>query len=504
MTETVLQLRGITKSYGPVSVLNGVDLEVRKGQLLGLLGSNGAGKSTMLNIMTGAVRADSGTISLGSGAGRTIAAGDYGPTTAAEHGVACVYQELALFPNLSVAENFRLARGETAPRARRPAGVAATTAIRGVFPEFRIPARAEVATLPVSDRQSVEIGIVASTPDITVLILDEPTSALSREAAARLHDYARQRAEEGVAVIYVTHKLDEVLALCERIVVLRDGQIAWDGQCADVTREGLLTVLGAKEIEERSTGRAETSVTDAEPVLELRTAPYRGEQIPVVVRPGEVVGLAGLEDAGQRRILHAIHDYAGGRRRSGAGIRLGGSVAYVSGDRQREGVFGLWSVRENILVSGLRRLSRWGWVQAAKAREVAGHFARLLKIVAAGPDTPISALSGGNQQKALIARGLASGAELLLLDDPTRGVDIHTKGDFYEVLGLLREERRGALLYSTEDREFLECDRVYVLAQGRVVRELRGAEITVNEIIRWSYALTDEASESDEVEVKAS
>ncbi|MFI5612731.1 ATP-binding cassette domain-containing protein [Amycolatopsis sp. NPDC051903] len=496
MSEAVLELRGITKSYGPVPVLRGIDLTVRKGQLLGLLGSNGAGKSTMLNIITGAVRAEAGTVALG---GVGIPASEYGPAAAAEHGVACVYQELALFPNLSVAENFRLARGGTAPGSRRATGNAATEAIREVFPEYAIPPRTEVAALPVSDRQSVEIGIVASTPDITMLILDEPTSALSREAAARLREYARSRAQQGVAVIYVTHKLDEVLALCDRIVVLRDGQIAWDGESAEVTREGLLTVLGAKEIEERSSGRAVAAGVDADPVLELETAPHDGERIPITVRPGEVVGLAGLEDAGQRRILHAIHDQSRGHRH-GAGARLRGSVAYVSGDRQREGVFALWDVSENILVSGLRGLSRWGWLRVGKARAVAAHFSRLLKIVAAGPDAPISALSGGNQQKALIARGLASGASLLLLDDPTRGVDIHTKGDFYEVLGLVREERRGALLYSTEDREFLECDRVYVLAQGRVVRELRDAEITVNEIIRWSYALTGERAE----EVKAS
>jgi ribose transport system ATP-binding protein len=156
-------------------------------------------------------------------------------------------------------------------------------------------------------------------------------------------------------------------------------------------------------------------------------------------------------------------------------------------------VFALWDVRDNILVSGLRALSRWGWIRVRQARDVARHWSETLSIVAEHQESPIVSLSGGNQQKALIARGLASGARLLLLDDPTRGIDILTKSDFYEILGLVREQGRSALLYSTEDREFLECDRVYVMAGGRVVRELRGAEISVPDIIRWSYSRPDSA-----------
>ncbi|HEY6492722.1 MAG TPA: sugar ABC transporter ATP-binding protein [Trebonia sp.] len=487
-----LEISGVSKSYGSVRVLDDINLAVDRGQVLGLLGSNGAGKSTLLNIIAGAVPASAGTIGFG---GETVPVADHGVGRAAARGIACVYQELSLFPNLSVAENFRLARPGDAGHTRRQAATATAAALRTVFPGCAISPRAEVAGLSIAEQQTVEIGIVASRPDLSVLILDEPTSALSREGARNLREYAVRKAAEGVAVIYVTHKLDEVLELCERIVVLRDGRVAWDGARASITRERLLEVLGAKEAGGRESSAAgrppvvSQGRTRPGPVLEARARPEAGEEIPIVVRPGEVVGLAGLEDAGQRQLLRAIYSGRGGP--GGACVTLHGTVAYVTGDRQREGVFDQWSVRDNILISGLRDLSRWGWIRARQARGVARHWSHTLSIVAEHQESPIVALSGGNQQKALIARGLASGARLLLLDDPTRGIDIHTKRDFYDVLGLIRDEGRSALLYSTEDREFLECDRVYVLARGRVVRELSGAGISLPEIIRWSYALPD-------------
>lgn len=502
-----LEISGVSKSYGSVPVLTDIDLTVNRGQVLGLLGSNGAGKSTLLNIIAGSVPASSGTISFD---GQAVPVASYGVSDAAARGVACVYQELSLFPNLTVAENFRMARPGDAGRTRRQASAATREALRAVFPGCGIAPRAEVSGLSIADQQTAEIGIVASRPGLSVLILDEPTSALSREAARHLQEYALAKAAEGVAVIYVTHKLDEVLDLCERIVVLRDGHIAWDGARAEVGREQLLTVLGAKEIGGREAAESrKPEPAGAAPDVVLQARAQRPEpdgEVPIVVRAGEVVGLAGLEDAGQRQFLRTVYARRGGAghaRRGDAGhsgrgpgrhrVDLRGTVAYVTGDRQREGVFALWDVRDNILVSGLRALSRWGWIRARQAREVARHWSETLSIVTEHQESPIVSLSGGNQQKALIARGLASGARLLLLDDPTRGIDILTKSDFYGILGLVREQGRSALLYSTEDREFLECDRVYVMAGGQVVRELRGAEISVPEIIRWSYSRPDGA-----------
>lgn len=496
-----LEISGVSKSYGGVRVLNDINLTISRGQVLGLLGSNGAGKSTLLNIIAGSVPASSGMISFGD---ETVPVASYGVSDAAARGVACVYQELSLFPNLTVAENFRMARPGDAGQTRRQTAAATQAALRTVFPDCSIPPRAEVSALSIAGQQTVEIGIVASRPDLSVLILDEPTSALSREAARHLQEYAIRKAAEGVAVIYVTHKLDEVLQLCERIVVLRDGHIAWDGARTDITREELLTVLGAKESssregsEPRQPEPADSSRDAPETVLEARAQqPGPDEEIPIVVRAGEVVGLAGLEDAGQRQFLRTVYSRSPGGGSGRHRVALRGTVAYVTGDRQREGVFALWDVRDNILVSGLRALSRWGWIRARQARDVARHWSETLSIVAEHQESPILALSGGNQQKALIARGLASGARLLLLDDPTRGIDILTKRDFYDILGLVRKEGRSALLYSTEDREFLECDRVYVMARGKVVRELSGAEISVPEIIRWSYSLPDGATRDE-------
>lgn len=486
----ILEISGVSKAYGAVEALTDVHLLIRSGEVLGLLGANGAGKSTLLSILAGTTHGTFGQLHF---RGESIGVSDFGLSSSTRWGIACVRQELSLFPNLSVAENFRMFRSADAPRSLRATAAAVTDAISEVFGDCSISPRAEVGSLSVAEQQVVEIGIVATKPGLSVVIFDEPTSALSRQMARQLQEYVRRRASEGVAVIYVTHKLDEVLELCHRIVVLRDGRVVWDGNRENISRKGLLNVLGAKVTDERTGPREKAdgvAAKDVTSLLEVRGVPREdGVSDPIVVRSGEVVGLAGLEGAGQRRLLRRIHGPSRGMR--SIRVRTSGKSAYVTGDRQREGIFKLWGISENMLISGLPRLARLGWISTQRARELSVHWREALGIVAEHLNSPIGSLSGGNQQKVLIARGLASGASLLLLDDPTRGVDVSTKRDFYETLSLLREQGRGALLYSTEDREFAECDRVYVMAAGKVVRELKGSEISVAEIIRWSYSANE-------------
>jgi ribose transport system ATP-binding protein len=479
----VLDIRGVSKTYTTVPVLDGIDLQAHRGEVLGLLGANGAGKSTLLKIIAGVVPPSAGRLAV---SGDDVNFARWGPREAAGAGIHMVTQELSAFTNISVAENFSMANADLRGQSRRAVRSAASAALGTIFPGSDIPVRAETGGLSIAERQMVEIAIAASQPGLSILIMDEPTSALPAERAAQLHSFLRARKADGILIIYVTHKLDEVLDIADRLVVLRDGRIHWAGDPATVTHAELLVKLGARVAEEGAAEpAAEAPGTAAATMLTPRAPhPSAGRGVELQVAAGEVVGLAGLEGAGQRLLLREIYATSGKRR---AAFDVPG-VAYVSGDRKREGLFGLWSVAENLVISSVARLARFGVIRHSAVNETVRHWYDTLRVVAAGPETPIMNLSGGNQQKVIIARGFASEAPLILLDDPTRGVDIETKADFYRLLQILRNEQRSAILYSTEDREFSQCDRVYVMARGVIVKELAGADITRENIVHWSYA----------------
>jgi ribose transport system ATP-binding protein len=483
-----LDVRSLSKTYTTTPALDQAELRAYPGEVLGLLGANGAGKSTLLKIIAGVVPPTSGALAIG---GHEVDFGSYGPRDAARAGIFTVYQELSVFSNISVAENFAMAQSVRARQSRRVLRAAATAALESVFPGCDISPRAETGTLSLAERQMVEIAVAASQPDLSVLILDEPTSALPAERADQLHEYLRERKAQGVLIIYVTHKLDDILGIADRLVVLRDGRIHWEGDPGQITRDELLVTLGARAAEPEAAPPGTlpeepgTPLGGAALLTSRRPHPSAARGVELRIDPGEVVGFAGLEGAGQRPLLREIYATAG-RRRSAFATR--GGVAYVSGDRKREGLFALWSVAENLIISSLPRLASFGFVRNRAAARTVDEWYDALHVVASGPEAPITALSGGNQQKIIIARGFASGASLVLLDDPTRGVDIETKAEFYRLLGALRAEGRGAILYSTEDREFTQCDRVYVMAGRAIVHELQGREITRENIIHWSYA----------------
>ena len=483
-----LDVRSLSKTYTTTPALDQAELRAYPGEVLGLLGANGAGKSTLLKIIAGVVPPTSGALAIG---GHEVDFRSYGPRDAARAGIFTVYQELSVFSNISVAENFAMAQSVRARQSRRVLRAAATAALESVFPGCDISPRAETGTLSLAERQMVEIAVAASQPDLSVLILDEPTSALPAERADQLHEYLRERKAQGVLIIYVTHKLDDILGIADRLVVLRDGRIHWEGDPGQITRDELLVTLGARVTEPEAAPPGTlpeepgTPLGGAALLTSRRPHPSAARGVELRIDPGEVVGFAGLEGAGQRPLLREIYATAG-RRRSAFATR--GGVAYVSGDRKREGLFALWSVAENLIISSLPRLASFGFVRNRAAARTVDEWYDALHVVASGPEAPITALSGGNQQKIIIARGFASGASLVLLDDPTRGVNIETKAEFYRLLGALRAEGRSAILYSTEDREFTQCDRVYVMAGRAIVHELRGREITRENIIHWSYA----------------
>lgn len=497
-----VRLAGLEKRYGPTVALKHLDLTVEKGKILALVGANGAGKSTALNIVAGTTQPTSGQVALG---GEPVDLARYGPAVAAQFGLYCVHQELSLCTNLSVWENFVLAQrgadqGRVSRRRESRGDVIARVeeAVKSVFPSSSIRPTSEVDSLSLAEKQMVDIVRAAAQDHLSTLILDEPTSALSSGHAQELHRALRLRRDRGVAVIYVTHKIEEILDIGEELAVLRGGVLTWRGSVKGLRKEDIVDLLVGEErgkvsgtrnprdpglVKEKGGVQGGTALATVRP--RGRVDSGVGE---VVVRRGEVVGLAGVEGAGQREILQTVFAAASGDRRARRRATVAGRVAYVSGDRQREGVFPLWSIRDNLVIGARRRVARRGILSPTAADRLGAEWFERLEVAAPSPETPITSLSGGNQQKILVGRALASGADLLLLDDPTRGVDIGTKEVIYDLIrGAAIEQNVGVVLYSTDDGEFSICDRVYVLRTGYVLREFVGEEVSEEAVSRAAY-----------------
>lgn len=451
---------GLAKTYGAVKALAPTDFALLPGEVVGLIGHNGAGKSTLINLLTGVVQRSSGGLVL-HGTDVTSWSAAHARTA----GLRCVFQELSLCPNLSVVENARVAhRSLSGFGWKDRAEKTIRRALDEVFPGHGIPFDRPVAELPIGQRQMVEIARAFSVTDSPVhaVILDEPTSSLGPEATAQLLGHITRASAQGIAVALVTHRLNEILATAHRVVVMKDGAVSADFANRGLTRGDLVAAMGSVET---ASHRAAPPPTGA-PVL------ARGG---ITLRPGEILGLAGLDGHGQRDCLRAIHDAAPGQ------------LAYVAGDRVVEGVFPLWSIRDNLVVRSLSALSRAGVISTQQADTVAQTWFDRLKVRAPSPGVALTSLSGGNQQKVLFARALASDAKVILLDDPMRGVDVGTK---QEVYALIRDEAakgRAFLWYSTEIEELENCHRVMVFREGQARVTLEGDQIDHNAIIQASF-----------------
>ncbi|QJP16259.1 ATP-binding cassette domain-containing protein [Starkeya sp. ORNL1] len=480
----VARLAGICKAFGPTKANDQVDLVVERGEVLGLVGGNGAGKSTLMRILCGVTRTDAGTIEIG---GIDVDPGFYDTALAQAGGIRIVHQELSLCDNLSVAENFFLEAPEAAravPGWRSAYRAGARAALDEVFPGHGINVDVPVGHLQIGQRQMVEIARAVTAPKVRLIILDEPTSSLGLERSRQLRAFIRARTAAGLAFIFISHKLQEVVEIATRVLVLRNGRMAWSGASADATVAGLVGAMGGPSEGALRNRRAARPALSPDAPVQVRiggdvVAPLGRD---VVLKAGEVVGLAGLEGSGQRDLLHRLFS------RPWGSIGRQGNASFVSGDRQKEGVFPLWSVLSNIALGRLNGRSPLGLVSEPVEREAARGAAERLKLNPARFDSPILDLSGGNQQKALVARALVGEAATILFDDPTRGVDVAAKEDFYALIGDVARAGRLVVWHSTEDIEFVECDRVLVFSGGRIVRELVGAEITEQAIVDASFA----------------
>lgn len=481
ISSPLLAIQAVDKSFGTTRAVQQVDLEVRAAEIIALMGGNGAGKSTLMKIVGGLLIADSGDTQL---LGRRVGA-DHSPRAAIALGLRFVHQELSLCPNLRVYENFSIELPDVIRglRWKRLAIDLTRAALDDVFPKNGIDPRAKVGALSLSQQQMVEIARAASHPAAKLVILDEPTSSLGSREAVQLREYIKRRRSEGISFIFISHRLQESLDVADRVVVMRNGKIAWKGDTHSISHAELVELLGGKQAEPTAgQGARDAAGEVVVEVADLRDGVLRG--INMKALRGEVVGLAGLEGGGQRQVLRSVFE---GARRSSGGIAVRGRVAFVSGDRALEGVFPLWSINDNIAVSSFARLTRYGLISGARLRALAlGWFDRL-NIQAPSGAAPVVSLSGGNQQKAVIARALAADADVILLDDPTRGVDLGTKADLYKLTRELTGQGRTILWYSSDDTEFVNCDRTLVMRDGAVVAEFGREDVTEERLIEASF-----------------
>ncbi len=500
----LIGLSGISKAYGPTQANADLDIAIGHGEIVGLVGANGAGKSTLMRILCGVTRPDQGTVTV---AGTPLDLATYSPRVARRRGIRIVHQELSLCTNLSVTENFFLEDPRVLGAGlgwQRQCRQRARDSIARVFPSARIEVSAAVGDLPISQRQMVEIARAASDPDLKLLILDEPTSSLDAERSAELRRYVAQRARQGVAFIFISHKLREVLDVAARVLVMRSGRLVWQGDAAATSIAALVLAMGGEAegelLEQRRMAAAGTAHREAQSTLvAVSSERLLGARQRVDLKPGEIVGLAGLEGGGQRSLLHLIYQQSQ-RPVTRSEIECHGQASFVSGDRQREGVFPLWSVLANISIGRVARQRDLATVTRAQEMAGAGRWLEALKLDRERLHSPIVELSGGNQQKAIVARALGAESDIVLLDDPTRGVDVSVKRDFYEVVRQLADAGKLVIWYSTEDIEFLECDRVLVFRDGVVVDELHGAAISEEAVVNSSFIETGQAPQTADVD----
>ena len=488
---TLLRLSGVVKTFPGVRALDGVSLDVAAGEIHALVGENGAGKSTLIKILGGAYVPDEGEVLVG---GDPLPRGD--PLGAQRRGVRIIYQELTLVPELTAAENIFLGRELGGLfLARREMERRAQEVLDSLGAGVR--ASAQVASLSVAERQLVEIAR-ALAADPRVLVLDEPTSSLPDADARRLLDLLRGLARRGLAVVYISHRLEEVFAIADRVTVLRDGRVTGCAPARELDRRTLIRWMVGRDLEEEFPAR---SATPGETVLEVRglSAPGRFAGVDLTVRRGEIVGLAGLVGSGRTSVGHALF----GLLRATGTVRLDGrdvsfhspgealaaGVAYLTEDRKSAGIFPLLGVGANVTMTSLPMFTRLGLVSASRERAAAARASEDFRVRSAGLDQPAGTLSGGNQQKLLLARLLLEPRKLLILDEPTRGVDVGAKAEIYRLIDRLTTEGLGILMISSELPDLLGmADRIVVMRGGRTVGEVARAGATEERIMELATA----------------
>ncbi|GIW78544.1 MAG: sugar ABC transporter ATP-binding protein [Gemmatales bacterium] len=486
-------MTGISKRFGSTQALAGVDLELARGEVHALVGENGAGKSTLMKILSGAERPDAGTMLLD---GSPYA--PKGPPDARRRGVAMVYQELTLARHLSVEANVVLGLEETRfGFLRRGHDRQRVEAALRELEHPEILPDAPVSALSAGAQQLVEIAR-ALLVDARILILDEPTSSLTQEDAGRLFRLIRRLRDRGVTIVYISHFLEEVEQIADRCTVLRDGKNVGTAVCAEVSREQIIEWMVGRSLTEQF---PKVPHAIGEPILEIRE--LSGKELPrgvnLTLHRGEILGLAGIVGAGRTELLRAI--YALDPVKSGEIVvrsnlsftrptpagRIAQGVGFLSENRKEEGLALPQSIADNLTYSRLKPYQLFGWLQVGKRRQAVRDWLGRLNVRYAELDQPVGELSGGNQQKIALGRLLHQQADVLLLDEPTRGVDIGSKSEIYRLIGELARQGKAILFVSSYLPELLGvCDRLAVMVRGRLSRVKPVTEWTPQEVMLFA------------------
>jgi ribose transport system ATP-binding protein len=491
MAAPLLDIADIWKSFSGVQVLRGVNLTLPRTHVLAVVGENGAGKSTLMKILSGAYLADRGTIRI-DGTELTP-----GPAAALDAGIAVIYQELSLVPEMTVAENIFLGRMPTRGpfldyrRARQQAKVVLERVGLGSLDPDR-----RVATLGLNVRQLIEIA-KALARQARILVMDEPTAALQQQDVATLFEVVRDLRREGIGIIYISHHLEEVFELCDTAMVMRDGLAVEARPIEDWTSADLVRAMVARELDEIYPWRPRTP---GEVVLQVRDLhrPPRVRGVTLRVRSGEILGIAGIAGAGRTELLKAISGAlpptrgevrVGGREVSVRSPKqaMGHGIVYAPEDRKLEGLLLEASVEDNVTLSSGAAMSRLGVVDRSARRLMAEQVVRRFGVRTSGIKQTVGDLSGGNQQKIIFGRVTATGPKVILLDEPTRGIDVGAKADIYRHVVSLAEQGVAVVLVSSELPELLGMsDRIAVMRQGRLITELSREEADQETVMRWA------------------
>jgi ribose transport system ATP-binding protein len=493
----ILEVTGISKSFPGVKALESMNLEVGRGEIVALVGENGAGKSTLMKILAGIHQPDSGNLHI---EGRPVAIRS--PRDAAHHGIAIIHQELELVETLDVAGNIFLGREFTWGG---PAGLIDTKRMWREAEKLlerlgaSISPRMRVAELSLAHKQLVEIARALSL-NAKILLMDEPTSSLTAAETERLFNIVRELKDQGVSVIYISHRLSEVQQIADRVVVLRDGRNAGKLSGSEITHDGMIRLMVGRELKISPQESVSEVRNSAFEVRKFRTTTYPHVEISFTVHAGEILAIAGLVGAGRSELARAIFGIdrpvagailAGSNlvkiQSSGDAIRAG--IYLIPEDRRNLGLITSMTVRENITLPEMPRYAPMGWIQITMEKIAALKACDALQIKTPSTETAVSTLSGGNQQKVVLAKWLSLSPKLLLFDEPTRGIDVGAKAEIYQLMRNLADQGVAIIMISSDMEEILgNSDRVAVMREGQITGILERAALSEEAIMRLAVA----------------
>ena len=497
MPDPVLQIRQVSKQFGAIKALDNVDFTLEMGEIHALCGENGAGKSTLMNIIAGVLRPDAGEILLD---GKAVAMPS--PASAKALGIGLVHQEIALCPDISVAENMFMAATGGSRKLFMNYATLMRDAQRVMNRLAPVDVRQRVGALPISTQQLVEIA-KALTLDCRVLIFDEPTAALTETEAQILFGIIRDLKAQGISIIYISHRMAEIFSLCDRVTVFRDGRYVCTETIAETTPDEVVRRMVGREIEQLYPAKQAEDDRTGETILSVRGLGdgERFAHVSFELERGEILGIGGLIGSGRTEIAEGIcglrpvtvgEVVLSGKRqkikRYSDAVEAG--IVYLSEDRKGSGLFLDLSIAGNISALDLDRVTRMGLVDREAEASQANEFSRRLAIRMGGIDYPVSSLSGGNQQKVSIARQLAVNPRVIIMDEPTRGIDVGAKSEIHRLLRDLAASGIGIVVISSELPELLGlCDRVLVVREGRVAGELNAGEMSEEAVMRLASGI---------------